>query len=675
MAHVALIGAEIEENLSLRYIESSLKADGHKVSIIRFNSRHDMPRALELLIDSKAEIAGFSMVFTARAAEFVDLAKAVRKSGYTGHIIAGGHFAAFNAEIILNDTKAIDSVAVGEGESIMKNLAACAGDLSAVPGLIWRGHDGAIVKNISSVPPADLDSLPFPEHKNPPDMYHGLPVANILSSRGCNSSCSFCSISAWHRLCGGDRLRLRDPQKIADEMAQLYSKGYRIFNFHDDNFVLKDPAAMKERLVTLKNALNRHNIGLIAFSIKCRPDAVNHEVFRLMKDMGLFRVFVGIEAGTDTSLDKLGRGHTARDNIEALNILNGLDLNISFNLILLNPDSTLDDFKNNISFLRRFPSNPMNFCRAEIYSGTPLEQKLRSSGRLMGNYYGYDYLIADKNAQLAFELMNSIMYNRHHSPDNLHNATMILDYEYKLMAHFFLSNDALNRDVREFITRVNNDTCSRLETIISFAENRGESESAVGSFIETEKKALSSSDRKFLKESAAILKKVRRLRDDHSGMRYSRIAQIAASIGFAAAVSASSPACAGGSTHMCEMAPAYNYNFNGWHDDSTYYQISAAAPDASITKKIPRRISAKEKALLNAKIEVVNFVFGITLNKDNLYKYSFSLADENEILKIVLSGTLYKDIYDEEDNCELTYMITAPDLKRKVKEIQDRNNK
>jgi len=42
-------------------------------------------------------------------------------------------------------------------------------------------------------------------------------------------------------------------------------------------------------------------------------------------------------------------------------------------MLLLNPDSTLEDFRANVAFLRGHCGNPMNFCRTEIYAGTPLE--------------------------------------------------------------------------------------------------------------------------------------------------------------------------------------------------------------------------------------------------------------------------------------------------------------
>ena len=43
---VVLIGAELEENLGLRYIASSLEVCGHSVAIVPFNSEQDQESAV-----------------------------------------------------------------------------------------------------------------------------------------------------------------------------------------------------------------------------------------------------------------------------------------------------------------------------------------------------------------------------------------------------------------------------------------------------------------------------------------------------------------------------------------------------------------------------------------------------------------------------------------------------
>lgn len=231
---VALVGAEFEENLAVRYLRGALEDAGHDVAQIVFNEAGDIEWAAQALVRAAAPLAGLSMVFTWRAREFAAVASRARQLGYSGHIVAGGHFAAFHARELLRDVPAIDSVAVGEGEWIMRNLARAAADPAHVDGLVYRTSSG-ILSNPAAPKPPDLDALPWPPRKRPLDSYLGIPITNLLASRGCSHSCAFCSIAAWHRLCGGARLRPRNVASVADEMASLYQAGARIFNFHDDN--------------------------------------------------------------------------------------------------------------------------------------------------------------------------------------------------------------------------------------------------------------------------------------------------------------------------------------------------------------------------------------------------------------------------------------------------------
>ncbi|MBI4955643.1 MAG: cobalamin B12-binding domain-containing protein [Myxococcales bacterium] len=464
--HVALIGAELEENLAIRYLWGALVRAGHEVSSIVFDGPEQTERAARELCDSGAELAGMSLVFTWRAREFALLAERARQLGYRGHLVAGGHFAAFNAETLLADVPALDSVACGEGEPILVAMAAGLDALGAVEGLVWR--DGAaIVRNAPADKPPDLDALAEPVRKPPFDAFVGLPMANMLSSRGCLHACSFCSIAAWHKLCGGQRLRLRRPDRVADEMARLYRQGVRIFNFHDDNFVLRDRDAMLARLDALAAGLRARGVGPIAMAIKSRPNTVDEAVFARLKRMGTFRVFLGIEAGTATSLRQLGRGQTLADNEHALAVVNRLDLHACFNLLLLNPDSTLEDLAANVAFLRAHPHNPMNFCRTEVYAGTPLEHRLRREGRLRGDYWGYGYEIADPRAQAAFEVIFEAFETRNYGEHALHHRAMHVDYEHQLVSDFHGRDEELRREVKRFVADVNLNTCEHLESILA----------------------------------------------------------------------------------------------------------------------------------------------------------------------------------------------------------------
>lgn len=476
---VALVGAELEENLSIRYLRSALEQAGHEALQFAFNLPEELDATAEKVLASGAGVAGISIVFTRRAREFADLAVRLRERGFRGHLTAGGHFAAFNAENLLRDVPAFDSIVVGEGEGILRQLVEKAHDLASVEGLVWRDERGEVHRNPTAPKPADLDTLPWPVRKLPYDLVLGIPIVNFLASRGCAYTCHFCSIAAWQGFTGGARLRMRAPEEVAEEMSKLYEDGIRIFNFHDDNFLLGSAQASLRRLNRIQEELARRRLGRVALAIKARPDEVHYDVFARLKEMGLFRVFLGVEAGTSQALLQLGRGQEIEDNERALAIMRELDLHACFNLLLWNPDSTLEDVALNAGFLGRQTFHPLNFCRTEIYSGTPLESRLRQEGRLLGDYWGYDYVMRSPGAEESFVLAHRVFRERTHGATSLQHWAMMVDYHHQLLAHFGGSDWRLRRRVKRYVAGVNRDTSRKLLELIRAVERGAADETFV----------------------------------------------------------------------------------------------------------------------------------------------------------------------------------------------------
>jgi len=84
---VALLGAEVEENLRLRYLASSLESCGHEAAIIASSSEEPV-RADSEVLAREPQIVGLPMVFAGRAREFWRLAESLREAGHGGHITA-----------------------------------------------------------------------------------------------------------------------------------------------------------------------------------------------------------------------------------------------------------------------------------------------------------------------------------------------------------------------------------------------------------------------------------------------------------------------------------------------------------------------------------------------------------------------------------------------------------
>jgi radical SAM superfamily enzyme YgiQ (UPF0313 family) len=471
---IALVGAELEENLGLRYIASALEHAGHRVHIVSFNAASESPLVVRQILQLAPRIVGLSMVFTGRAHEFCDLGQALRAAGWDGHLIAGGPFASFNSERLLQEFPAFDSIGISEGEEIMCALATHLSDLAEVPGICYRRSDGVIKTNPGKGNPENLDALSFPR-RTTFHSYFDKPIGSVLTSRGCWRDCAFCSIHAWYdRSGGGKRFRVRSVENLLAELKDLYFiHGVRIFNFQDDNFFVPNHERALARFQALRAGLREAGIGPIAIAIKARPDSITRESVAVLDDLGLFRVFLGVENASQAGLTHLNRRCVVEQVLEALRILNEIDVHIAFNLLMFEPDTTMEDIQINLRFIERHLDNPFNFCRAEAYAGTGLERQLRAEGRLLGDYFGFDYRLKNPGPEAFHQIANFAFFDRNFSDHGLHYFNMQVDFYFQLLRRFHpeLITQTMRACVRNFIKQTNLDTYECLCRIYDLVAN------------------------------------------------------------------------------------------------------------------------------------------------------------------------------------------------------------
>ena len=446
---IALVGPEYEENLSLRYLASSLTAAGYASRIIAFNRPGDLPRVLAAIMDGQGDadepplLVGLSLAFQWRAQDFLALAIALRESGFGGHITAGGHFATFACKELLTDFRELDSICRQEAEQTIVSLARAldgGGELSSIAGLALRDASGAVMVTPDPALP-DLTKLPRPDRRGNAASCFGHGIAPLVGSRGCYANCSFCCIAAWHEVSQpGKRYRLRTPEDIAGEMFDLWSeRGVEVFVFHDDNFFLPGHAKNVERINAIADALLERGLGPGTFAtvVKARPVDVDAAVFHaLVHRLGCIRVYVGIETDADQGLVTLNRWAQSKQNHRAVEVVRALGLYTCFNLLLFDPDTTVDSIERNVKFLRSAPELPFNFGRVELYAGTPLLGRMQLEERCWGDYLQWNYALATEGVERIYRLAMKCFHARNFGDDALANRIMGTRFDVEV-ARFF----------------------------------------------------------------------------------------------------------------------------------------------------------------------------------------------------------------------------------------------
>lgn len=436
---VLLVGPDQESNLSLRYLASSLRAAGHAPVLAPFDTAADAPAVRAAARGT--DLVGLSMCFQVRALEFLDLAAALKRDAPGRPIVAGGHHASCAAAELIAQHPALDAIVVHEGEETLVELANLGDALAArageVQGVVVRVDGGA---RFTAPRPAlaDLDRLPRPDRSGPARLLCGVPTAYLMGSRGCVNDCDYCCITTLHRLAPGPRFRQRTPEDVADEMAELYhERGVRQFVFHDDNFLVPSAGHNHARVGRLDAALRERDVRDIGLVLKCSPRDAERSVLERLRRMGLLRLFMGIESGSACGLASIGRRQTVADSERALALCEELGISTQYTMIILHPEATVDSMLADLAFVARHPAHPLNYCRAEIYAGTPLEARMLAEGRAEGSYLGRTYRYTDPRVATVWEVGRELFAGRCWGKDELLGAVIRLDHQVAVLDRFY----------------------------------------------------------------------------------------------------------------------------------------------------------------------------------------------------------------------------------------------
>ncbi|MGB8645512.1 MAG: radical SAM protein [Anaerolineae bacterium] len=473
MIDALLVGAEELENLGTRYLAAALRQAGYTAELAAFSTADEMEEVVAQAETLQPRVVGLSIIFQYRAPEFLALAAELRRVLPECHITVGGHFATFTAAELLRDAPALDTVVRGEGEYTLLELVDKLDRREAwdtILGLSFR-RDGRVVENPARPLTTDLDTLPVAARDTAPQQYLGIGLAPIVGSRGCYRDCAFCSIRAFYGSSKGRLQRFRSVPNLMDEMETLYHNEVRFFIFNDDEWFPPGPSRFR-RLDEMEREMQRRNLDAI-MSIKCRADDVDEALFNRLRDIGVVRSYVGIESGSDHSLQTMNKKTTVAQNRKALDVLHKIGMLADFGLIFFDPDSTIADVQANLAFFHEMAGAgeaPLSFGRMEVYAGTPILKRLLAEGRLTGNYMAWNYTIAEPRVELLFRMMVAAMRNRNFANSGMGKQASIAYYEltmyeYRLGAR---AHRALRDQLQSFVARLNNHSLSILEEMLAF---------------------------------------------------------------------------------------------------------------------------------------------------------------------------------------------------------------
>lgn len=469
---VVLLGPIQQEPLALQYLAAAVRQAGHEAHVVPYANRAGLDEALRATLRLEPDLVGLGIAFQSHIDEYLLFLQQLRARGFRGHLTAGGHVPTFCYQELLGDLPELDSVVRHDGEETlveMLELLARGQPLAGLRGLVWR-ENGQIVVGPVRAAAADLDALPRPARSPVPYSVGGLTVDFIISARGCVGECNYCSIAAYTSE-QKKRYRLRRPEAVAEEIAQLHhERGARVIFIQDDLFVLPSEARTIERTERLSEGLRARGVTDLVFWVKGRPETVTPSVAHALQRMGVIHLFLGIESANAERLEYLGRTHQPSDNEAAIAACRAAGIMPSFNFMLFDPDSTLEDLDATLRLAERHLDLSWNVCRTEIYSGTALRQRLEQEGRLRGDYRTYGYEMRDPRAEVLFRILRVSLNERALSLDSLLNRLISLSFSRQLHEVYFPgeATERLAARVRQLCVEARGDTVLAIREAATF---------------------------------------------------------------------------------------------------------------------------------------------------------------------------------------------------------------
>lgn len=396
----AFIGQKkIAEPLGICYLASALREKEISVKILEpAIEGWGIDEIITEISNFKCKVIGLSAI---RDENIKGIFKLVNELKKVAKVFVGGHGPSIGVlaqkDLYIRLGENIDGFIVGEGEKSFTELVQ-----SILQGKNWRDCKGLAYINdngklfINSLPDkiSNINTLPFMARDILEEYIkkYGQGIeASLLSSRGCCfGHCTYCSVGIYERIQKGDHSRYRTISNIVDEIIYLYEMyGINKFNFEDDNFFMygsEGRTRIYEFIEKIKDLYFK-----IEFTLYCRADLIQKDIFLQLKSVGLKGIFLGIESFYDETLKFFNKGLRAEHMFRALDTLYnigfsakpGSEYRIHVGFIFWHPKITVEEMEITLTSIKKYGMSTKLFTRKLfVYSGCPIEKLLYNEGLL-----------------------------------------------------------------------------------------------------------------------------------------------------------------------------------------------------------------------------------------------------------------------------------------------------
>ncbi|HYW43850.1 MAG TPA: CUAEP/CCAEP-tail radical SAM protein [Bryobacteraceae bacterium] len=301
-----------------------LRAEGHEVTLADL-SRGPMPWAAV----EQAELIAFFLPMHTATRLFLRVVDRVRAANPRAHLCGYGLYAPLNADLL--HRAGVRTVIGGEFEQPLSDLARRA----AVPAdSTSLARQQFLVPDRSGLPPLSSYAQLVVNGSTRPTGY-------TEASRGCKHLCRHCPVVPVYR----GAFRVVQPDVVLEDIRRQVAAGAGHITFGDPDFFNGPAHALR-----IVEALHGEWPDLTYdATIKVEHLLRHRDLLPMLKETGCLFVTSAVESLDDAVLEKLAKGHTRAQFIEALSLMRASGLPLSATFIPFTPWTTRESYR---EFLR-----------------------------------------------------------------------------------------------------------------------------------------------------------------------------------------------------------------------------------------------------------------------------------------------------------------------------------
>ena len=384
--------------ISIRYLSSYLKKQGHTVKMLFLNRRRtihssasgfnekEISEILDFIKAYEIDFVGLSIMteFFLEAKNLI--AQCKKLSPKTKFVVGGVHATTCPEECI--ETGA-DAVVIGDGEVPLSRLL-CQEPLNNISGICFKSDEQIIINKPIDTDMVSLPELPFPDwHFKDTFFLDDSKIKKLginrfraestwkgtyyplITSRGCPYRCSFC--------CNVNRGKARrnSIDNIIEEL--LYIKKCLPFtlgvNIQDDCFFMGSDSYIFEFSDKVKKKLGW------PFVARLMPHFVTEERIIYLKERGLEYVSMGLQGNDRLNGEIYERPEKSEDFLRATRLLHKYNVNYVVDVLLDNPYEREEDLRQITTIINNTPKPfGVNAFSLTPFPGTKLFTRTKEDG-------------------------------------------------------------------------------------------------------------------------------------------------------------------------------------------------------------------------------------------------------------------------------------------------------